>query len=72
MPPDWIRIRSARHPIETFPTWKSKSARVPFVKLRSLIPNEAPQCDFFGAHTCERLDKEEGEFFPTEWPEVIG
>jgi len=31
------------------------------------------QRDFFGAHTYERLDKPEGEFFHTEdWPELIG
>ena len=30
------------------------------------------QRDFFGAHTYERLDKPEGQFFHTEWPEVIG
>ena len=30
------------------------------------------QRDFFGAHTYERLDKEEGKMFHTEWPEVIG
>jgi len=30
------------------------------------------QRDFFGAHTYERLDKPAGEFFHTEWPEVIG
>jgi len=30
------------------------------------------QRDFFGAHTYERTDKPEGEFFHTEWPEVIG
>ncbi len=30
------------------------------------------QRDFFGAHTYERLDKAEGEFFHTEdWPELI-
>lgn len=29
------------------------------------------QRDFFGAHTYERTDKPEGEFFHTEWPEVI-
>ena len=30
------------------------------------------QRDFFGAHTYERLDKPEGEFFHTEdWPELI-
>jgi len=29
------------------------------------------QRDFFGAHTYERLDKPEGEFFHTDWPEVI-
>ena len=30
------------------------------------------QLDFFGAHTYERLDKPEGEFFHTEdWPELI-
>ena len=30
------------------------------------------QRDFFGAHTYERIDKPEGQFFHTEWPEVIG
>jgi 6-phosphogluconate dehydrogenase len=30
------------------------------------------QRDFFGAHTYERTDKPEGEFFHTDWPEVIG
>ncbi|MFT4177047.1 MAG: decarboxylating NADP(+)-dependent phosphogluconate dehydrogenase [Luteolibacter sp.] len=30
------------------------------------------QRDFFGAHTYERTDKPRGEFFHTEWPEVIG
>jgi 6-phosphogluconate dehydrogenase len=29
------------------------------------------QRDFFGAHTYERLDKPAGEFFHTDWPEVI-
>jgi 6-phosphogluconate dehydrogenase len=29
------------------------------------------QRDFFGAHTYERIDKPRGEFFHTEWPEVI-
>jgi 6-phosphogluconate dehydrogenase len=29
------------------------------------------QRDFFGAHTYERLDKAAGEWFHTEWPEVI-
>ena len=29
------------------------------------------QRDFFGAHTYERVDKPEGQFFHTEWPEVI-
>jgi 6-phosphogluconate dehydrogenase len=29
------------------------------------------QRDFFGAHTYERLDKPSGEWFHTEWPEVI-
>lgn len=29
------------------------------------------QRDFFGAHTYERLDKPEGEFFHTDWPEVV-
>jgi len=29
------------------------------------------QRDFFGAHTYERVDKPEGEFFHTEWPEVV-
>ncbi len=30
------------------------------------------QRDFFGAHTYERIDKPEGQFFHTEWPAVIG
>lgn len=30
------------------------------------------QRDFFGAHTYERVDKPEGQFFHTAWPEVIG
>ncbi|MEZ5300955.1 MAG: decarboxylating NADP(+)-dependent phosphogluconate dehydrogenase [Verrucomicrobiales bacterium] len=29
------------------------------------------QRDYFGAHTYERLDKPAGEWFHTEWPEVI-
>jgi len=30
------------------------------------------QRDFFGAHTYERIDKPRGDFFHTDWPEVIG
>jgi 6-phosphogluconate dehydrogenase len=30
------------------------------------------QRDFFGAHTYERVDRPEGQFFHTQWPEVIG
>ncbi len=30
------------------------------------------QRDFFGAHTYERTDKPVGEFFHTDWPDVIG
>ncbi len=29
------------------------------------------QRDFFGAHTYERTDRPRGEFFHTEWPEVV-
>ena len=29
------------------------------------------QRDFFGAHTYERTDRPEGEFFHTQWPQVI-
>ncbi len=29
------------------------------------------QRDFFGAHTYERIDKEPGEMFHTDWPDVI-
>jgi len=29
------------------------------------------QRDFFGAHTYERVDKPRGEFFHTNWPDVI-
>ena len=30
------------------------------------------QRDFFGAHTYERVDKPAGQWFHTDWPEVIG
>jgi 6-phosphogluconate dehydrogenase len=30
------------------------------------------QRDFFGAHTYERVDKPAGQWFHTQWPEVIG
>jgi 6-phosphogluconate dehydrogenase len=30
------------------------------------------QRDFFGAHTYERVDKPAGEWFHSDWPEVIG
>jgi 6-phosphogluconate dehydrogenase len=30
------------------------------------------QRDFFGAHTYERTDKARGEFYHTQWPDVIG
>jgi 6-phosphogluconate dehydrogenase len=42
-----------------------RAARLPANLLQA-------QRDFFGAHTYERTDKPEGEFFHTEWPEVIG
>ncbi|MFT5469540.1 MAG: 6-phosphogluconate dehydrogenase [Verrucomicrobiales bacterium] len=29
------------------------------------------QRDFFGAHTYERIDKPKGEWFHTQWPEVV-
>jgi 6-phosphogluconate dehydrogenase len=29
------------------------------------------QRDFFGAHTYERVDRPEGEFFHTVWPEIV-
>jgi len=29
------------------------------------------QRDFFGAHTYERIDKERGEMFHTDWPDVV-
>ena len=29
------------------------------------------QRDFFGAHTYERVDRPEGQFFHTRWPEII-
>jgi len=41
-----------------------RSARLPANLLQA-------QRDFFGAHTYERTDKPAGEFFHTEWPEVI-
>ncbi|MCA0239764.1 MAG: decarboxylating NADP(+)-dependent phosphogluconate dehydrogenase [Proteobacteria bacterium] len=42
-----------------------RSARLPANLLQA-------QRDFFGAHTYERIDRPEGEFFHTQWPEVIG
>jgi 6-phosphogluconate dehydrogenase len=42
-----------------------RAARLPANLLQA-------QRDFFGAHTYERTDKQEGQFFHTEWPEVIG
>lgn len=34
---------------------------------RGLIGLLQAQCDYFGAHTYERLDKKKGEFFHTNW-----
>jgi len=42
-----------------------RSAKLPANLLQA-------QRDFFGAHTYERTDKPRGEFFHTDWPEVIG
>ena len=42
-----------------------RAARLPANLLQA-------QRDFFGAHTYERIDKPAGQFFHTEWPEVIG
>jgi 6-phosphogluconate dehydrogenase len=42
-----------------------RAARLPANLLQA-------QRDFFGAHTYERVDKPEGQFFHTDWPEVIG
>ncbi len=42
-----------------------RSARLPANLLQA-------QRDFFGAHTYERIDRPEGQFFHTQWPEVIG
>ncbi len=41
-----------------------RAARLPANLLQA-------QRDFFGAHTYERTDKPEGEFFHTQWPEVV-
>ncbi|MFO1330077.1 MAG: NADP-dependent phosphogluconate dehydrogenase [Rubrivivax sp.] len=41
-----------------------RSARLPANLLQA-------QRDFFGAHTYERIDRPEGQFFHTPWPEVI-
>jgi 6-phosphogluconate dehydrogenase len=30
------------------------------------------QRDFFGAHTYERIDRPAGQWFHTDWPDVIG
>ena len=42
-----------------------RSSRLPANLLQA-------QRDFFGAHTYERLDRPAGEYFHTDWPEVIG
>ena len=42
-----------------------RAARLPANLLQA-------QRDFFGAHTYERIDKPAGQWFHTEWPEVIG
>ena len=41
-----------------------RTARLPANLLQA-------QRDFFGAHTYERLDRPEGQFFHTQWPDVI-
>ncbi len=41
-----------------------RAARLPANLLQA-------QRDFFGAHTYERIDKPPGQFFHTDWPEVI-
>ena len=41
-----------------------RTARLPANLLQA-------QRDFFGAHTYERIDKPEGQFFHTLWPEII-
>jgi 6-phosphogluconate dehydrogenase len=41
-----------------------RTARLPANLLQA-------QRDFFGAHTYERIDKPEGQFFHTPWPEVV-
>jgi 6-phosphogluconate dehydrogenase len=42
-----------------------RAARLPANLLQA-------QRDFFGAHTYERTDRPAGQWFHTEWPEVIG
>ena len=42
-----------------------RSARLPANLLQA-------QRDFFGAHTYERTDRPAGQWFHTQWPEVIG
>ena len=41
-----------------------RAARLPANLLQA-------QRDFFGAHTYERVDRPEGEFFHTVWPEIV-
>ena len=41
-----------------------RTARLPANLLQA-------QRDFFGAHTYERIDRPEGQFFHTQWPDVI-
>ena len=52
-------------------------SRLPWDTMTAIVPTRLPanllqaQRDFFGAHTYERTDKPAGEWFHTDWPEVI-
>ena len=42
-----------------------RTARLPANLLQA-------QRDFFGAHTYERTDRPAGQWFHTDWPDVVG
>ena len=61
----WCSPMGARGPWTFVFELEQRSAQLPANLLQA-------QRDFFGAHTYERIDRPEGQFFHTAWPEVIG
>ena len=71
--PSWRKViaLAAQHGVPA-PTFSSALAYYDSYRTARLPQNLLQaQRDFFGAHTYERTDKAAGEFFHTQWPEVI-